>query len=228
MFNSVIRSVVPVKNFGHNVNVILTNTNVVDLLVDLYESDPDNKYNMNKNLTSEPEKFKSLSHQNIRILSLNEYDKKIVKNACHFKSVNYVIGDTIPIYIGLFPEMKDLNEILELEAMNDMVTQSSPLHVTLEYLGGKLPEEKQNYEEKYPFGKIFSIKLIGASDNEAGLCLVVELPDNITHVNESIPHITFATNKGFTPADVGKKIDPNKIVKFNQPYSVHAVLSATF
>lgn len=76
--------------------------------------------------------------------------------------------------------------------------------------------------------KIFSIKLIVASDNEAGLCLVVELPESIIPVNENIPHITLATNKGFTPADVGKKIDPDKIVKFNKSYSVHAVLSATF
>lgn len=99
----------------------------------------------------------------------------------------------------------DLREILELEAFNDMITQSSPLHVTLEYLGGKLPEEKQDYEEKYPFGKIFSIKLIGTSDNEAGLCLVVELFESIIPVNENIPHITLATNKGSTPVDVGKK-----------------------
>ena len=172
--------------------------------------------------------------QNIQILDMIDTSKKLIRAFFGRRAVNIIIDynkdvalDKIihPMYIGLFPDLKDVREILNDEKIMDKYTQDTPLHVTLEYLGGKTKTETE-----YPYGKTAEIEVFGYSENKAGTCLLVKIADhlNIENHSDSPKHITLGTNKEFTPADVGKEITDKNSRRFEKSHFVKAVLAAMF
>jgi hypothetical protein len=222
------RSIVPISQYGHNVNVVFVENAEHNL--DQFTSDMNDEINETKvgyKIVSNIDEYKKIPKGEVAILHLKEFNKKIIKSVFRRDTVNIVVDQieqVFPSYIGLFPDMPDLNKVFEEEKLTEFVKSQTPLHITLEFLGGKKPENPQEYS----YGKSYSVNLIGVSDNEAGVCLVVHLPDVLSPVNPAIPHITLDTKTDFTPADVGKKIDMDKILKFAKPYSINAVLAPMF
>lgn len=166
--------------------------------------------------------------QNIQILDMIDTSKKLIRAFFGRRAVNIIIDynkdvalDKIihPMYIGLFPDLKDVHEILNDEKIMVKYTQGTPLHVTLEYIGGKTKTEAE-----YLYGKTVEIEVFGYSENKAGTCLLV----NIENHSDSPKHITLGTNKEFTPADVGKEITDENSKRFEKSHFVKAVLAAMF
>jgi hypothetical protein len=245
MYNTLIS----LKNEGHNISVLLVEYNENDKKSFLNDLENDtNETKITFEITDKIEVLKKMDIEKIRIFDMPEFDKKKMRSGFHNKCVNIVLGKSnqiIPMYIGLFPNIPAITDILNTEKINNetlksQTTQQTPLHITLEYLGGKIKanDHESNNESKlnnnsptyldYPFGKSYEIDVIGYSNNEAGLCLVCNLPNDLIVQNSSIPHITLTTNKDFIPADVGKKIDEVNIKKFEKSYRVRSVLAAMF
>lgn len=167
--------------------------------------------------------------QNIQILDLVDFSKKSIRAFFGRSAVNIIMDykDSElrhPMYIGLFPDLKNVTEILDDEKLTDKHTQDTPLHVTLEYLGGK-----NKTETEYPYGKTVEIEVFGYSENKAGTCLLVKIKDlHIEDHSTSPKHITLGTNKEFKPADVGKEITDSNSKCFENSYKVKSVLAVMF
>lgn len=80
--------------------------------------------------------------------------------------------------------------------------QTTPLHVTYLFLGGKDCQDLVRF-----FGKEVKVKIVSKAENMAGKKFNVELPADIPYMNSSRPHITLETYTGKTAKDVGADVD---------------------
>jgi len=208
--------------FGYNVRIIMLSATDDDKksIKQLLEDEYKRAYIF----TSDEETFKTLPLK-LRVFELDEYNKKKIKSVFGRFNINVLLDyrkdknpEIHPAYIGLFPNLSDLHNILVDEKLVDRYTQDTPLHVTVEYLGGKL-----GTKEEYPYGRICELEITGYSENKAGICLIAKPSDEL-----SGNHITLGTNEKFTPTDVGKEIAPENIKNFEKPYIVKAVLAAMY
>ena len=141
---------------------------------------------------------------------------------------------TGPSYLGIFVKKSDILCILKQNfgQHNISVTQTTPLHITYRFIGGD--ENKVRPEEFALAGKKTIIYIYGLSINKAGTCLLVYIQDPqadqkqySTHPfvkNEDGVrfHITLHTNDKFKPADVGKMIDNENIIRITRHDNTHS------
>lgn len=216
------QTLLPLVEFGYKIRVIIIGADDDDKksVKKLLEDEHKNAYIF----TDNEETFKA-SPLKLKIFDLNEYNKKKIKNVFGCFNINTLLDyrkdkkpEISPSYIGLFPNLSDLRTILTDEKLIDRHTQETPLHVTVEYLGGKL-----GTKEEYPYGKICELEITGYSENKAGICLIAKPSDGLNG-----NHITLGTNEKFTAADVGKEISPENIKNFEKSHLVKAVLAGMY
>lgn len=83
--------------------------------------------------------------------------------------------------------------------------QTTPLHVTYLFVGGN---DKQDCPGLVSFfGKEVKVKITARAESDVGKKLYVELPVDITYMNNAKPHITLETYGKKTAADVGTAAD---------------------
>lgn len=126
-------------------------------------------------------------------------------------------GYMIPMYYGIFPKYSNVIDILAYTTQNIVVSQSTPLHVTVLFVGGQKAKDINHY----CLNKNVDMSVVGVSENEAGNALVISLPE---HFNVKNAHITLGTNTGFKPVNVGEKISSENTTIFETPL----VLSGVF
>jgi hypothetical protein len=221
-------TILPLTRVGHKVKIVAINADESEkkLLNQALEDDIGEEkisYVRYDNVSN----FKHCD-QNIQILDMIDFSKKLIRAFFGRRAVNIIIDynkdvtpDKIihPMYIGLFPDLKVVQEILNDEKIINKYTQDTPLHVTIEYLGGKTKTETE-----YLYGKTVEIEVFGYSENKAGTCLLVKIGDH----SVSPKHITLGTNKEVTSADVGKEISDENSKRFEKSHFVKTILAAMF
>jgi hypothetical protein len=115
-----------------------------------------------------------------------------------------------PAYYGLFPTKEYITSLCKVYNLD--VTQRTPLHITVKFVGGDNKKNTPDRPELLGTKVLFSIT--GYSTSEAGHCLV-------TKSNElSGNHITLHTNEKFKPADVGKLITESNTSPINETFMI--------
>jgi hypothetical protein len=187
------------QNFGLFVNSdaqvkIIDNTNLAKWEYDRYtKHQPDAICIM---LAMKEQTAEVLAKRNIHGLDVNSLKKSVSK-----------YKPCAPAYYGLFPYKTFLLAVIKSLNINLQVTQKTPLHVTVKFVGGDKKKDNPDHPDLLGTEVLFSI--VGYSINEAGHCLVVEVKQLDGN------HITLHTNENFKPADVGKGINENNITPVN-------------
>lgn len=218
---------IPLSQNGHKIKIAtICATNEDKKTLEQYLSDEIGEEKISVFFNNDSKKF-HMRDENIKIFEMAEFNKKIMKNFFGRTNVNLVLdyrkelneNNTIfPMYIGLFPNLLEIDEIIRNEKLLEFYTQNIPLHVTIEYLGGK-----SGPLQEYSFGKIVEIEVTGYSTNKAGICLIVK-PGNEFLGN----HITLGTNEEYIPVDVGRMIETDNIKNFEKSYFVKSVIAPMF
>jgi hypothetical protein len=154
--------------------------------------------------TTDKDKVEVLS-RNIHGVSKEQLQKMLAK----YKVIT-------PSYVGLFFNLSDIQKIIDRPDVNLTITQKSPIHVTVNFIGGN-----KKFVDKYTYGPT-KVKIIGYSDNLAGTCLLTQhddLPGN---------HITLSTDISYKPVDVGINITPENSTLFDEPVIVDCILAPMF
>ncbi len=110
-----------------------------------------------------------------------------------------------PAYFGVFPN----KSVITSTFPNILITQHTPLHITVNFIGGD--SKKVECSEFDKIGKSVRFEVLGISNNDAGSCLVTKFIDEQLSGN----HITLCTNANFKPVDVGKSITDENTTKTN-------------
>lgn len=138
------------------------------------------------------------------VKNIEPYRKQCRGNALFFVlDTKETKTQLIPGYLGIFPLALPTEIPLQR-------TQKTPLHITLSHTGysSKLWERQKTL--KSCMGESVDFNITGFCHNVAGTALLVS-------VKETTGHITFSTNPGFKPVDVGQKITEEGTTTFDTP-----------
>ena len=140
--------------------------------------------------------------------------------------------DILPGFVGYYVNSQELYSLLSM--IHPITTESQVrLHITCDFFGfGMKPNP-----ELYSFmlvnaGTVSSIKVIGIYTCDAGVGLLVELPESslFNHFNHGpkAPHITLHVNPGYTAKQVGEALSVSTQVMFDIPFELDATFSGRY
>lgn len=118
-----------------------------------------------------------------------------------------------PLYWGIF--ISD-NNFANIGDMHGTLLHVNCLFLTNETI---VPAEFEKF-----IGATIELKIIGISFNISGQCLIVE-KNHVLLNSVDNPHIILNTNRGSSPADVGK--NAGNPIMFHEPFVVHGIFSPT-
>lgn len=189
----------------------------------------------NTNLSSkdyEPYRLDAVSNGNVVIMLSTKLDSLSVlvnrsKHSIPLKTLDQMkkrYYPPIPIYLGLFPDPQDVEDVLKEQS--SLISQKSPLHITVKYIGYKKDVYLRLKKGEFKYGTEYLVDAVGISHNEHGDALIIDSKDFIEKTNPL--HITLGTFGDRKPVQVGQAITKENTIFFESKRTLRCILAPMF